>query len=151
MVLLDNRQVKEGWQQLKDAVTGFFTKSGAEILSAKRWEERRLAYPIMGQKRGTYLLVYYQAETGANPAIRRDLELSELTLRHIITTCEEVPATAYEPEADFDVDAIPLGSEEVRSEPEQEFEETPGEPEAVAAPDLVVEAGEVPVEVEEER
>src|SRR4026209_1879689 len=112
MVLLDNREVKEGWESLKEAVSGLFTKSGAEIVSARRWDERRLAYPIMGQKRGTYLLVYYKAETGAIPAIRRDLELSELTLRHIITTCEEVPLTAYEPDPEFDVDAIPLGSEE---------------------------------------
>ena len=51
MLLLDNREVKRGWQALKDNVTGLFTKHDAEILSARRWDERRLAYPIKRQQR----------------------------------------------------------------------------------------------------
>ena len=56
MCLLDNREVRKGWQPLKDAVAGVFNKHGARILSARRWDERRLAYAIKGQQRGTYLL-----------------------------------------------------------------------------------------------
>lgn len=107
MVLLDNREVRKGWQPLKDAVTGIFTKHGAKILSNRRWDERRLAYPIKGQQRGTFLLLYVAADTQSLSGIRRDLQFHESLLRTLIVECAEVPQTAYEPEAAFDVNAIP--------------------------------------------
>lgn len=107
MCLLDNREVRKGWQPLKDAVTAQFTKHGASILSSRRWDERRLAYPIRAQHRGTYLLVYFSADTQAVTGIRRDLQFNEALLRYLLLDCPEVPQTAYEPEADFDVNAIP--------------------------------------------
>ena len=107
MCLLDNREVRKGWEPLKAAVTGQFTKHGAKILSSRRWEERRLAYPIKGQHRGTYLLVYFSADTNAVAGIRRDMQFNEALLRTLLLECEEVPQAAYEPEAAFDVNAIP--------------------------------------------
>lgn len=107
MCLLDNREVRKGWQPLKDAVVGQFTKHGAKVLSSRRWDERRLAYPIKGQLRGTYLLVYFAADTQALTGIRRDLQFNESLLRYLLLECAEVPQAAYEPEADFDVNTIP--------------------------------------------
>jgi len=122
MVLLDNREVRQGWEPLKQAVTGMFEKHGGEVVSARRWDERRLAYPIRGQLRGTYLLVYYKSAGDGNVLLRRDLELSEPVLRHMITVCEEVPEQAYEPEAEFD--PMSVGVEEVAAAPEESTEES---------------------------
>lgn len=108
MCLLDNREVRKGWQPLKDAMLAQFTKHGAKILSGRRWDERRLAYPIKGQQRCTYLLIYFAADTQALGALRRDLQFNESLLRYLLLDCEEVPQTAYEPEGDFDVNAIPV-------------------------------------------
>ena len=138
MVLLDNRQVREGWEPLKESVTGLFAKHGAEVVSARRWDERRLAYPIKGQTRGTYLLVYFNGEATNNSLITRELELNEATLRHMTTQCEEIPAEAYEPEAEFDINAIPTddepaeeqapeGKEKAEKAPEGDTEKTEGE------------------------
>ena len=107
MCLLDNREVRKGWDSLKDAIAGLFTKHGAKVLSNRRWDERRLAYPIDGQIRATYLLLYFSMDTQAIPALRRDLQFSEPMLRYMITDCVEVPADAYEPEAEFDINSIP--------------------------------------------
>jgi hypothetical protein len=60
-----------------------------------------------GQLRGTYLLVYFAVDTQAVAAIRRDLQFNESLLRWLLVDCPEVPQGAYEPEADFDVNAIP--------------------------------------------
>ena len=111
MVLLDNREVKKGWSALKDTINGFFKKHGAEILASKRWDERRLAYPIARQKRGTYLLIYFSGETLQTSAIRRELELSEQVMRHMILGCEEVPTNAYDAEAAFDESALTVDDE----------------------------------------
>ena len=117
MVLLDNREVKKGWQALKDTVSGLFKKHGGEVLSAKRWEERRLMYPIGRCKRGTYLLVYFKGESLQTSAIRRELELNEQVLRHLILTCEEIPATAYDAEAAFDESALSVEDTPAPAEP----------------------------------
>ena len=107
MCLLDNREVRKGWQPLKDSVLAMFTKHGAKVLSGRRWDERRLAYTIKGQQRGTYLLVYFSANTQVLTAIRRDLQFNESLLRFLLVDCEDVPQTAYEPEAAFDINTIP--------------------------------------------
>jgi len=142
MCLLDNREVRKGWQPLKDSVTGLFTKHGAQILSARRWDERRLAYPIDGQQRATYLLAYLKADTQSIAAIRRDLQFSDIVLRSLVLSCEEVPQSAYEPEADFDVNAIPVDDSPVASSNAPEAVEAEAAPaEAVVSEEIVKEEG----------
>lgn len=113
MCVLDNREVRKGWQPLKDAVTALFTKHGAQVLSARRWDERRLAYPINLQLRGTFLLTYFKADTQQVANIRRDMQFSDSVLRSLIVSCAEVPAEAYTPEAEFDVNAVQV--EDIRT------------------------------------
>jgi ribosomal protein S6 len=142
MCLLDNREVRKGWQPLKDSVTGLFTKHGAQILSARRWDERRLAYPIDGQQRATYLLAYLKADTQSITGIRRDLQFSDIVLRSLVLSCEEVPQSAYEPEADFDVNAIPVDDSPVASSNAPEAVEAEAAPaEAVVSEEIVKEEG----------
>jgi ribosomal protein S6 len=107
MCLLDNREVRKGWQPLKDAVAGIFTKHGAKILSSRRWDERRLAYAVNGQHRGTYLLVYFSCDTSAVAGRPRHQRVKEAGMRNLLVDCAEIPQGAYEPEAAFDVNAIP--------------------------------------------
>jgi small subunit ribosomal protein S6 len=111
MVLLDNREVRNGWARLKQTVAGLFEKHGSQMLSARRWDERRLAYPIKRQLRGTYLLCYHKTDTDAMPALRRDLEYSEPILRYLSMVCEEVPESAYDPEEAFDETAVRVDDE----------------------------------------
>lgn len=123
MVLLDNREVKKGWDVLKSDVGGLFEKHAAKIVSARRWDERRLAYPIKGQQRATYLLIYHEAPTSAIIPINRELMYSEVVLRHMTTAIEEIPADAHEPEAEFDPEAIPTDDDPVESSVATEEEE----------------------------
>ena len=128
MVLLDNREVKKGWQNLKTEICGFFEKHGADVKSARRWDERRLAYPVQRQLRGTYMLVYFESDTGVLSAIRRDLDYYEPCLRHLTQVCEQVPESAFEPEAEFDESAVRVedtGTMREQSAEEDEGEEAP--------------------------
>ena len=111
MCLLDNREVRKGWEPLKESVTGMFTKHGVEVLSARRWDERRLAFAIKGQERGTYMLTYVKGNATQLNGVRRDLQFSDSVLRNLMLTCEAVPEEAYEPEAQFDVNEIPSDDE----------------------------------------
>src|SRR5262245_20374437 len=51
MYLLDNNAVRAGWNEAKAAATGLITKHGGKVLSARRWDERKLAYSIKQRRR----------------------------------------------------------------------------------------------------
>ena len=101
MFLLDNREVKKGWEPLKESIDSIMTKRGADIVVAKRWDERKLAYDIKKQRRATYYLSYFKAKPEAIDEVRRDLELSVPVLRYLILSCDAIPEDAYEPEKEF--------------------------------------------------
>ena len=56
-------------------------RAEAETLSLHKWDERKLAYPIEGQKRGTFLISYFRARPTQIANIERDCNLSEQVLR----------------------------------------------------------------------
>lgn len=62
----------------------------AEILAMRKWDERRLAYEIRGQKRGTYILVYFKAPGKDVAHIERDCNLSERLLRTMILRADHM-------------------------------------------------------------
>ena len=89
-----NVDLKGTVEFIKDVLT----KNGAEIVSLKKWGDRQLAYTINKQKRGVYILVYFNAPTDKMAAIDRAFNLSETVMRHLITradhlTIEEMKST----------------------------------------------------------
>lgn len=65
-------------------------RADAEILVCKRWDERKLAYEVGGQKRGTYVLTYFRCDGGRVADIERDVQLSEELLRVLILDAADV-------------------------------------------------------------
>jgi small subunit ribosomal protein S6 len=59
-------------------------EAGGEVLISRLWEERRLAYPINGQKKGTYWLTYFRLEGPQLPKITRQSELDDNILRSLV-------------------------------------------------------------------
>ena len=96
MYLLDNNAVRAGWKEAKAAATGLIEKHGGKVLSARRWDERALAYPIRQRRRGTYLLTYATLEGKGSAELRRELDLSESILRYLILSAEGVPEQELE-------------------------------------------------------
>ena len=56
-----------------------------QIIVIKKWDERKLAYEIGSQKRGTYVIAYFRAAGSAIAPIERDVKLSEDIVRVLIT------------------------------------------------------------------
>lgn len=96
MFLLDNQAVRADYKAAKALVFDVLKKHGAQLTCARRFDERRLAYPIHGRQRATYLLTYFKAPAGAISPIKRDSELDERILRHLLIQVEEVPAKELE-------------------------------------------------------
>jgi len=62
-------------------VQEMLNRAEAETLDLRQWDERKLAYPIEGQKRGTFLIAYFKARPTQIANIERDCNLSEQVLR----------------------------------------------------------------------
>jgi small subunit ribosomal protein S6 len=71
-------------------INEIMARGHAEILGMRKWDERRLAYEIRGQKRGTYILVYFKAPGKDVAHIERDCNLSERILRTLILRADHM-------------------------------------------------------------
>ena len=91
MFLLDNQVVRADWARAKSVITDALQKHGAKVVTARRWDERKLAYPIKGRRRATYLLSFFEIGGDGVNAMRRDFELDERVLRYLIIGAEALP------------------------------------------------------------
>lgn len=72
-----------------------------QILVIKKWDERKLAYEIRGQKRGTYIIAFFKAPGKAISAIEREVNLGEEILRVMVLKADHLNAeemAAVEPQ-----------------------------------------------------
>lgn len=84
------------------------TRGHGEIIAMRKWDERRLAYEIDGQKRGYYILCYFKAPGESLSHIERDCNLSEKIMRNIFLRCDHMTAeqvAAQDARKDLEVEA----------------------------------------------
>ena len=82
---LDDSASLEVIERVETIVKG----GGAEIVSLKPWERRRLAYPIDGHNEGLYMLCYFDAPPSSIAGIERRVRLTEGVLRFIVLRTDE--------------------------------------------------------------
>lgn len=58
---------------------------GGEIMASRLWEERKLAYLINGQSKGTYWISYFKMEGEKITEFNRACKLDDSILRHLVT------------------------------------------------------------------
>ncbi len=73
-----------------DHLREILAKADAQIISLRKWEERRLAYEIKGNKRGVYFLVYFRAARPTLIGIERSCNLSEKLLRYMMVRADNL-------------------------------------------------------------
>jgi small subunit ribosomal protein S6 len=81
MFLLDPNKVSGDIPAAAQQLHTVLERHHAEVLASRQWDERRLAYPIKGHKKGLYYLTYFRTEGKNLVEIERDFGLSELILR----------------------------------------------------------------------
>lgn len=126
LVLLDNDVVRKDWKQAKAIVTDTITKYQGDLKACRRWDERRLAYPINRKKRATFFISYFEMDGEQIPGFLRDLELNERVLRSLMVRVdampeEELELAAAEDGKDFEVPTPP--EDDAIEIPEDELED----------------------------
>ena len=84
MFLLDSAKVAVSWDDSVKHVHDILAKHKSEIVASRQWDERRLAYPVEGHKKGTYLLTYFKTEGAELKELVADFHLSDVIVRELI-------------------------------------------------------------------
>src|SRR5262245_6455058 len=81
LILLDTTKVAGDQAGAVAQLHAILEKHQAKIQASRPWDERRLAYPINGQKKGLYYLIYFETEPKNVSPIEHDFKLNETILR----------------------------------------------------------------------
>ncbi len=93
-LFLINQQVTSGdLQAALDQVKDILDRAEAEIVVLRKWDERKLAYEIKGQKRGLFVLTYFRARPTMLANIERDCNLSDAVMRSLVIRADHVGET----------------------------------------------------------
>lgn len=90
MFLVDSAKAASDWDGVNAAIKRILDRAQAEIVSIRKWDDRRLAYDIKGVSRGTYLLCYFKADGRQIQSIEKDVQLSETIMRVLILSTEQM-------------------------------------------------------------
>ena len=111
LFLIDNAHANTEWDNVVKHIHDILQKNGAEILKTEKWGEKKLAYKIKSHKRGTYLLVHFNAKNSAITTVRRDFQLSDYIVRFLIVKDDKIEELsqvgAVVPITEKDIDKIP--------------------------------------------
>jgi small subunit ribosomal protein S6 len=79
---------------LSQEVNTFIEEAGGTIEVSRLWEERRLAYPIKGQRKGAYWITYFRLPTSKLKDLNRQFEIHDGILRQLFI---RLPSALVEP------------------------------------------------------
>jgi small subunit ribosomal protein S6 len=90
LFLLNASYATGSWEAARGEVEHILHRANAEIMVLKKWDERKLAYEIEGQKRGVYILAFFKCEGPKVAGIERDVQLSENILRVLVLKADHI-------------------------------------------------------------
>ena len=118
------------WENCEGEVQRLMERAGAEILLCRKWDEKRLAFPVQGRKRGVYVLTYFKAAPEKITALERDAHLSENILRLLVLRADDATPESMERWFARGPDERPAGDEKpaVGGKPAADAPKSGGEP-----------------------
>lgn len=96
MFLVDSAEAGTDWDGAIASITRILERANAEIVSIRKWDDRRLAYDIRRVSRGTYILCYFRADGGKIQDIEKAVQLSEKIMRVLVLNAEHMTAEDIE-------------------------------------------------------
>ncbi len=147
MFLLDSAKASD-WGAALEVIEKLLKKSDAEVVSIRKWDERKLAYEVNRQTRGTYVLTYFRVEGRRIPELEKNVQLSDQIVRVLILSAEQMT----QEDMDKDTPATKAEKSKLRqkaaAEAERAEREGPAEQEQAAAEVPGAEAAEETVAAE---
>ncbi len=83
MFIFDSNQYGRDPGGVSGQITKMLEGAGGSVMVSRLWEERRLAFPINGHRKGTYWLTYFRLDSAGLAGIQRQCELNDTILRNL--------------------------------------------------------------------
>ncbi len=83
LFILDANKHARDPEKLPGEVNSLIEEHGGTVEVSRLWEERRLAYPINGHRKGVYWIVYFRSPTAAISEMTRAFEIRDGVLRQL--------------------------------------------------------------------
>ncbi len=83
MFILDSNQYGRDPGGVSGQVAKMLEEAGGSVMVSRLWEERRLAFPIKGHRKGTYWLTYFRLDSAELAGVQRQCELNDVILRNL--------------------------------------------------------------------
>ncbi len=84
MFILDSNRYARDPGGVSGKVEELIKEAGGSLLVSRLWEERRLAYPIRGHRKGTYWLSYFRVSGEKITGLNRQCQITDEILRHLV-------------------------------------------------------------------
>ncbi len=94
LFILDSNRFARDRDGLAREVEGLIEAASGEVLVSRLWDERRLAFPIKGQRKGAYWLTYFRLPTLQLTGLTRQCEINDSILRQLFV---KLPPSLVEP------------------------------------------------------
>ncbi len=78
------------WDHLMAEIQTIMNRAEAEVISLRKWDDRRLTYEIGKCRRGLYALVYFRMAPAKASSMERDVQLNDHLVRALILSAENV-------------------------------------------------------------
>ena len=115
MFILDSNRFGRDPETVSGQIPAMIEKLGGEMLVSRLWEERRLAYTIKGQRKGTYWLTYFRLDSDRLADLRRQCQITDDVLRVLFLKVDPRIVDALVAHALSAPRCQPAGGEEVKA------------------------------------
>jgi small subunit ribosomal protein S6 len=88
LLILDPNRYGHDPKGVSEQVPALIEKHGGEILVSRLWEERRLAFPIKGQRKGAYWLIYFRLDGEQLSEVKKQCQINDNLLRQLFLKVE---------------------------------------------------------------
>ena len=88
LFIFDSTRYGRDQDGIPGQVNELIEKLGGEVLVSRLWDERRLAFPINGQRKGTYWLTYFRLESTKLPELKQPCSINDNILRVLFLRVE---------------------------------------------------------------
>ncbi len=84
LFILNSNRYGRDPEGVAGSIQALIEKQEGTVLVSRLWEERRLAYPINGQRKGTYWLTYFRMDGEKMPSLNQQANRDADFLRHLV-------------------------------------------------------------------
>jgi small subunit ribosomal protein S6 len=84
MFILDPSKYSRDPVATSQQISDMIMQNGGTVLASRLWDERKLAYPINGHKKGVYWLTYFRMEGDGITPLERQCEITDDVIRKLI-------------------------------------------------------------------